>query len=139
METMNYRNRLLSVLILAVILASAAGCAPPSIQTASSLTVQITEKGFTPAEVYVPAGQEITIQVTNKTDSDHIWIILAEPYFSPYQADAPDVYYQITIPAGESITDTFTAPTTGIQLDIICENELCIEAGFRGRFIAVDE
>ena len=127
------------MLITTAVLLLAAGCSPPPIQAETSLTIEITEKGFIPGDVFVPIGREITVTIINKTGSDHAWTVLAEPYFSPYQTDAPDVFYEILVPAGKSMKDTFTAPATGIQLDIICENELCIEAGFRGRFIAIEE
>lgn len=127
------------MIITAAVLLFTARCSSPPIQAETTLTIEITDQGFIPGDVYVPTGQEISVTIINKTGSDHAWIVLAEPYFSPYQADTPDVFYEILVPAGKSMTDTFTAPATGIQLDIICENELCIEAGFRGRFIAVED
>lgn len=131
-------NEIIVAAILAMTLMLTSGCTPPPIQTCTDLEIQITEKGFEPGTVYVPAGETITVTFTNSTQTEHSWIILAEPYFSPYQDDKLDAYYEITIPARESMTDTFTAPQTGIQLDIVCENEQCIEAGFRGRFVVVN-
>lgn len=139
MNTMRYINIFLVAVILVFLLVFASGCTPAPIQTSTNLEIQITDKGFDPGKVYVPAGQSITVTITNMTKSEQSWIILAEPYFNPYQDQTSDVYYKLSIPAGDTQTATFLAPQTGIQLDIICENERCIEAGLRGSFVVVDE
>jgi plastocyanin len=139
MDVMKKLNWILAVATLALTLVLASGCTPPPIQTSTNLEIQITEEGFEPGTVYVPAGQTVNVTLTNLTQSEHSWIILAEPYFSPYQDETLEVYFELSIPAGESQTDTFIAPQTGIQLDIICENEQCIEVGFRGRLVVVDQ
>ncbi len=139
MNTMRNTNCILVAVILAFMLVLASGCTPPPMQTSTNLDIQITDKGFNPGIVYVPAGQSITVTLTNMTQSEHSWIILTESYFNPYQDQTLDVYYELSIPAGDTQTGTFLAPQTGIQLDIICENEQCIEAGLHGSFVVVDE
>jgi len=129
----------LPILALLVILSFISGCTPPPIQTSTDLNIEITELGFNPGIVYIPAGQKIKVTVTNSTDSQHSWVILREPYFSPYKSDTLDVFYEISVPSGESKTESFKSPETAIQLDIICENELCTEAGLHGKIIVVEE
>jgi plastocyanin domain-containing protein len=50
---------------------AAAGCAGPPAQKADpsgAIAIQVTEKGFEPAEVKVAAGRPVTLVVTRRTD-----------------------------------------------------------------------
>jgi plastocyanin domain-containing protein len=56
---------------LPVALLAASGCAAPSNQAADApgaIAIRVTEKGFEPAEVRVPAGQRVKLVVTRETD-----------------------------------------------------------------------
>jgi plastocyanin len=123
---------LVSILILA-------GCSAPEIHPETRLEVQISEKGFTPDVLYVPAGKEITITLTNSTEVDHKWIILVDSYVNPFLQDPPTVYFQITVPAGETVNSTFLSPKSPIQLDVVCENEACIKAGMNALLVVVNQ
>ena len=61
-----------SVLLLALVgTAVIAGCAGTSSNGAGArrVDIQLTEKGFEPAEIAVKAGQPVTLVVTRKTDN----------------------------------------------------------------------
>lgn len=114
-------------------------CTPPPIQTQSSFNIMIHENRFTPDTLYVNTSSEVILNITNETSESHDWIILTEPYFSPYHKGEVESYYKVTVPAGETIKTTFIAPATAIQLDIVCENENCVLAGMRARLIVVQK
>ena len=56
---------------LPLVLLAASGCAAPSSKSANAsgaIAIRVTEKGFEPAEVRVPAGQPVKLVVTRETD-----------------------------------------------------------------------
>jgi plastocyanin domain-containing protein len=56
---------------LPVALLAASGCAAPSSEhakPAGAIAIQVTEKGFEPAEVRVAPGRPVTLVVTRRTD-----------------------------------------------------------------------
>jgi plastocyanin len=116
-----------------------AGCNAPPIHPETSIEVQISDKGFTPDVLYVPTGKEIKITLTNSTQEDHNWIILADSYVNPYLQDPPAVYFKIDVPAGKTINTSFFSPKSPIQLDVVCENDECIKAGMNSLLVVVEE
>jgi plastocyanin domain-containing protein len=59
------------VVLIGCITAFAAGCAQESKQGAGGsprFALAVTDSGFTPATITIPAGQPVTIVVTRKTD-----------------------------------------------------------------------
>jgi len=51
--------------------AAVAGCAGPPAKNAApsgAIAIQVTEKGFEPAEIKVPSGRPVTLVVTRRTD-----------------------------------------------------------------------
>ncbi len=116
-----------------------AGCTPPPIQTHNSFNIVIQENQFSPDTLFVNTDSEIDVSISNETSESHDWIILVEPYFSPYRKGETEPYLQVSVPAGETLQTSFISPSTAIQLDIVCENEDCVLAGMRARLIVVEK
>ncbi len=116
-----------------------AGCNPPEILPETSIDVQISDKGFIPDVLYVPTGKEIYVTLTNSTQEDHNWVILADSYVNPYLQGPPTVYFEVEVPAGRIINTSFLSPKSPIQLDIVCENDECIKAGMNSLLVVVDK
>ena len=68
---MKWTIRSAAITLLAAAVGLAAGCsgAPKTVGDGSTrVAIQVTEDGFVPAEVTVPAGKPVTLVVTRKTD-----------------------------------------------------------------------
>jgi plastocyanin domain-containing protein len=60
-----------NVVTLLVVVLGVSGCASksePTRQSDGAIAIAVTEKGFEPAVVRVPAGKPVTLVVTRKTD-----------------------------------------------------------------------
>jgi plastocyanin domain-containing protein len=64
------RNRWMTVAILALAVALAAGCtgAPSGDSANREIEVSVTDKGFEPSRIEVKKGDNVTLVVTRKTD-----------------------------------------------------------------------
>lgn len=106
--------RLLSVSLLGLALAGAAcGYGPRDASgdvadgPAASDAIQVVafDNNFDPSAVEVEAGTEVSIEVTNKGDTPHNFVI-----------DGLDLSTG-TIDAGEVVTASFTVPEGGVQFE----------------------
>lgn len=95
---------------------------------------------FTPVEWTVPAGEEITIELTNDGSVGHEWVILQQGVTIAEESDLPDteeelladfVYWEDEVEPGETKTVTFTAPEAGTY-QVICAVEGHFTAGMTG-------
>ncbi len=71
-------------------------------QSGSEVKVDVTDKGFEPAEVKVPAGQPITLVMTRKTDQTCIKEVLFE---NPSQ--------RVELPLNEPVSINLPASSKG--------------------------
>ena len=56
------------ILCLSFVLACSKSSAPPAPAASTHVEIAVTEKGFEPADVAVPAGKPVTIVFSRKTD-----------------------------------------------------------------------
>lgn len=113
----------------------------------TSLEVTASEFQFSPAEWTVPAGGEITIDITNEGSILHEWVLMQPGVEIESEADLPEteeelladfVYVEDEVEAGDSKTLTFTAPAAGTY-QVICAIEGHFDSGMEGTLTAVDE
>lgn len=111
----------------------------------SEISVTTEEFSFTPDDWTVPAGEDVTIEITNNGSVDHEWVILQDGVQVASEDDLPDteeelladfVYWEEEVGAGETGTFTFTAPAAG-EYQIICAIEDHFNAGMQGTLTAV--
>jgi uncharacterized cupredoxin-like copper-binding protein len=131
------RYRLLTLLILVILILSACG-GDNSPTTNPSVT--LTDFAYSPTQVTVPAGEEITLDAANNGAVIHNFIImnLGTSVGTEYTAeDEANVYWKLEIPAGGSSTATFTAPTEPGQYEVVCSTPGHVQAGMVGKLIVV--
>jgi plastocyanin len=125
----------LFLLAAALILAACGG------QTANQtveIKVDMKEFSFEPASVTVPAGAEVTLNLTNGGALEHSWIIMLQgkPATMPFDADdEPNIYWQAKLQADETQTLTFNAPSEPGEYELVCGVPAHLEAGMIGTLI----
>jgi len=109
------------VALLLVFLLTLAGCGGGGSST--KLKVNLTEFMFSPNDFTVPAGQEITLELSNTGAVVHDFIIMkygknVSDAFG--EEDAPNVYWMAELEPGVSNTYTFTAPSEPGDYQVVC-------------------
>jgi plastocyanin len=107
---------------------------------ATKIDVTLDDHSFSPDEVSIAAGEEITITVTNKGTEEHEWVIFnkgkdAGEAFG--DEDEGNIYWEIEALPGESKTETFTAPAEAGEYYITCGIEDHLEQGMVGKVMVV--
>jgi uncharacterized cupredoxin-like copper-binding protein len=142
---MRYRRPRIVVSLAAISLAVAA-CGGGD-DASTSLEVTATEFQFSPTEWTIPAGEEITIDITNDGSVLHEWVLMQPGVEIASEADLPEteeelladfVYVEDEVDAGDSKTLTFTAPAAGTY-QVICAIEGHFDGGMEGTLTVVDE
>ncbi|MEP0804673.1 MAG: cupredoxin domain-containing protein [Chloroflexota bacterium] len=113
---------------------SACGGAGPS----TTINVTMTDFHFEPSEFTVPAGQEITLNATNNGAVEHEFVIFklgtdAGEKFG--DEDEENIYWEVEVMPGQSVTATFTAPSEPGEYYVTCGIEGHLEAGMIGKLI----
>jgi uncharacterized cupredoxin-like copper-binding protein len=129
--------------VVGLALAACAGGDEPS----TALEVTTSEFQFSPNEWTIPAGQEITIEITNDGTVLHEWVLMQPGVTIEAESDLPEteeelladfVYVEDEVDVGDTKTLTFTAPPAGTY-QIICAIETHFDAGMEGTLTVVDE
>jgi len=97
-----------------------------------TLNITTTDDGYDSRTYTVPAGAEVTVNMTNNGDLEHVFDILklGEHVKPPYQAtDEGKILWELVVPAGTTKSGTFTAPTEPGEYDIICKVPGHIQTG----------
>lgn len=109
-------------------------------EASTELSTSIVEYQFTPDTWTVPAGEEVTITITNDGDLKHEWVLLQEGVNITSEADLPEdeeeleedfVNVEKEVEPGETTTLTFQAPAAGTY-QIICAIPGHFNAGLKG-------
>jgi uncharacterized cupredoxin-like copper-binding protein len=93
----------------------------------------MTDFAFTPNAFTVPAGQPITLELTNNGAATHSFIIMksgakVQGHFT--DADKPNVFWeQAAVPPGQSVKATFTAPAEPGDYQVVCGEPAHFESG----------
>jgi uncharacterized cupredoxin-like copper-binding protein len=127
-----------TVFVLAALLAASLALAACGGGTSTSIDVTMTDFHFTPDTFTVPAGKEITVNVTNNGAVDHEFVIFklgtnAGDKFGPEDED--NIYWEVEAMPGESKTETFTAPAEPGEYFVTCGIPGHLEAGMNGKLI----
>jgi len=104
-----------------------------------TLNVTATDTGYDSTTYTVPAGEEVTLNLTNNGGVDHEFAILklGEQVTIPFSEDDESrIYWELDgVPAGETKSDTFTAPTEPGEYAIVCGIPGHIERGMTATLI----
>lgn len=129
------KKHLTLVLFLSAValILSACGAGP-----STTINVTMTDFHFEPSEFTVPAGQEITLNATNNGAVEHEFVIFklgtdAGEKFG--DEDEENIYWEVEVMPGQSVTATFTAPSEPGEYYVTCGIEGHLEAGMIGKLI----
>jgi plastocyanin len=98
----------------------------------ATLNVTATDQGYDSSTYTVPAGAEVTVNMTNNGAAAHVFAVLkrGEHVTPPYKpTDEDKIFWELVAKAGETQSGTFTAPTEPGEYDIICRVPGHIELG----------
>ena len=99
----------------------------------TTLNVTATDTGYDAATYTVPAGGQVTVNLTNNGAIEHEFAVLklgqhVDPPFG--DKDEDKIFWELDgVEAGTTKSDTFTAPTEPGEYDIICGIPGHIEMG----------
>jgi uncharacterized cupredoxin-like copper-binding protein len=110
--------------------------------TPTTINVTLSDYNYTPDTFTVPAGKEITLNMTNQGFVSHMFIIFklgtdAGAKYGP--EDEENIYWKTEILPGKSVTATFTAPTEPGEYYVTCGLGGHHEVGMAGKLIVVDK
>ena len=99
----------------------------------TELTTSIVEYQFTPDTWKVPAGEQITITITNDGALKHEWVLLQGGVRITTEAEFEEdtVNVEQEVEPGETQTLTFQAPAAGTY-QVICAIPGHFDAGLKG-------
>jgi uncharacterized cupredoxin-like copper-binding protein len=136
---------LIGMTALAVLALVTAACDSGGDAT-TSLEVTTTDFQFSPNSWTVPAGEEISIDITNEGSVLHEWVLLQPGVNIETEAELPEteeelladfVFVEDEVEAGATKTLSFTAPAAGTY-QVICAIETHFDAGMEGTLTVVD-
>lgn len=134
-------RRLIPVtLAIGLVVAACGGDGGPDAGDATTdLSVNMVEFEFDPSDSVVPAGQEITLSLTNSGSVEHNWVVLdADVRLETEEEFSEDmVLLEENLEPGDALTTTFAAPARGIY-QVICTVPGHLTAGMEGRLSVVD-
>jgi len=105
----------------------------------TTLNVTTTDKGYDSPTYTVPAGAEVTLNMTNTGVLEHEFAILklGEHVIPPFgEKDEDKILWELDgVEAGKTKSGTFTAPTEPGEYDVICGIPGHIELGMTATLI----
>lgn len=132
------KTRLLIALTAVVLVLGACGDDDSTDTTANANSQQIAASArsfaFTPASWTVASGTDVTLTVTNTSDTEHEWVIMKAPIASEGEFTEEGVYWEVEAQAGATNSGTFTPPAPGTY-QVICGLEGHFAAGMVGELV----
>ena len=108
----------------------------------TNLKLNMTDFMFDPTDFTVPAGQTITMTATNDGAVEHEYVIFklgtdAGDKFG--DEDEDNIYWEVEVQPGDTVTETFVAPSEPGEYYVTCGIEGHLEAGMVASLIVVAE
>jgi len=125
------------LLSLLVIVLAACSSGPET----TSITVDMADFSFNPAQVSVPAGSEVELNLSNSGTLEHEWVImlLGQEATAPFDDDDEgNLYWEAELLPGDSQTFTFTAPEEPGEYQLVCGTAGHLEAGMVGNLTVTE-
>jgi uncharacterized cupredoxin-like copper-binding protein len=99
------------------------------------LTVSMTEFKFTPNTYSVPAGSQVTLQLSNDGRANHNWVLMEFGYTAEAPFNSEDETHELfafVLKPGENDTFTFTAPSEPGDYQVVCSFPGHLAQGMKG-------
>jgi plastocyanin len=129
-----------NLLIFALICLLISTCRPESDVLPGSIRIDTKISGnlFHPSVWRIPAGQKITMTITNEDKTIHDWTILARPSSLPFSpADESNIYFQVMIQPDSNFTFEFSAPQAPGEYQVLSSQKGDSQAGLVGALVVV--
>ena len=133
-------KKILFILMLAISLALTS-CGGGSKSASTNLTVTLTDFQFSPNQFTVPAGQEITLNLSNTGAVVHNFVIMKQGQSAGDEftdEDLPNVYWQVELAPGGSTKTSFVAPSDPGDYEVVCKTPGHIQAGMVAKLTVVE-
>ncbi len=107
----------------------------------TAIDVTMTDFQFTPNTFTILAGREITVNAVNNGIVEHEFAILdfgADAGDEFDDEDKQNIYWDVKVPAGQSVTLTFTAPSAPGEYSVVCGIQGHLMAGMVGELTVVE-
>ena len=132
-----YPYVLVILLCLSLILTACGGSG-----ASTKLNITMTDFKYEPMENTIAAGKEITLKLANDGAVLHEYVIMnlgqtAGDKFGP--EDEGNIYWEVEVDPGKTVTVTFTAPSEPGTYEIVCGTEGHLEAGMKGTLTVVSQ
>ena len=129
--------KILLLILLTLTLAACQSSGPSSV-----MDLEMTDFAFTPNHFTVPAGEEITVNISHHGIVVHEFIIMnpgttAGDKFD--EEDMPNVYTIVEVPPGHSQSFTFVAPLEAGEYQIVCGIAGHLESGMTATLTVVQQ
>jgi len=108
--------------------------------SSTAIDVTLTDFQFTPNSFTIMAGREITINAVNNGVVEHEFAILkfgADAGDEFDEEDKQNIYWEVKVPAGQSVTLTFTAPSVPGEYSVVCGIQGHLMAGMVGKLTVI--
>lgn len=122
---------LIALLSLLLIALTACSSGPET----TSISVDMADFTFDPANVTVPAGSEVELNLSNSGTLEHEWVIMmfGQEATAPFDdADEAAMYFEAELQPGSEASFTFTAPEEPGEYQLVCGTPGHLEAGMVG-------
>jgi uncharacterized cupredoxin-like copper-binding protein len=107
---------------------------------ATDINIKMADFSYTPKELIIPAGKQITLTATNDGKIGHEFVIMRKgsAVTVPFDADdEPNVFWEVEVEAGKTKTVTFTAPDEPGDYEVVCGIPAHFEAGMSAKLTVV--
>ncbi len=122
----------------AVFCLAISACSGRTSQTSKVINVVVSEYRYVPAEWRIPAGQDITLQISNQGQQDHEWVLLKDPPSEPFDAgEEANILFKVAIKAGQSLTIQFKAPAAPGEYSVTSGIPGDLEKGLEAKVVIV--
>jgi len=126
-------------LFVCMVLLVACGNVEESKPPVSSISIEMSEFKFSPADIVVFAGQEISLNLSNNGAVEHDFSILKKGASAQIPFDrekqAADILFEARLGANKSGQYKFILPDAG-EYQVICGIQGHVEAGMVGKMTA---
>jgi hypothetical protein len=87
----------------------------------------------------VPGGATITATFTNSNSDNAQWSVLIYPATPPYDSlKEKDVFIAFSIPAGDTVSEKFTAPAMPGEYQVLCGEANALDKTPKSALIVVE-